>query len=294
MPHDPRVNHGSISTKQWFFSPFEPLIHHWDELEKLANAEAARTKLVKETENNNGRVGVVAGSRNEGEDFGVIASDLKMLLQIVQETPDIRSYFRTECEMQQREESVTFEMLWTIFSPGTVIYTNTRFNSPEFYMVDQADAGISSKRWDGVSTTPDYWLLKCWCYDWDGSEFVRMAAQCRFKRFEKSMSITKLPAYPVQYNAKSGDLKTLLLTRGKKFARLCRGDSKLSYYVGPGFLHDELFEKIAHGFSKLTSDSHDESVLGRSSEEFSKSPRRSTVSKSLTISKLRIQAHENF
>ena len=47
---DPPSTHGRISTKQRFYSPFVPLIHHWDELEDLATPEnhGSTTRLLQE------------------------------------------------------------------------------------------------------------------------------------------------------------------------------------------------------------------------------------------------------
>ena len=260
---DPRINHGRSSSKQRFSSPFEPVIQHWQKLEELTDPDAVRKALADGAEYKD----------NCTEE--AVAKDMKMFLEIVQYTPDIRPYFRTERDLQKREQSVTFEMLWTIFPPGKIIYSTNQFKRPQFYMVDQADKGVS-KQYD-TPGPKDYWTLRCWYYDWDGSKFVRMAARCRFKRFEKSMPITKLPAYPIDYVKDCEGVEKSLIDRGRKFARLCQGPAKLSNYTGPGFLRGEVFEKTAQKFSKPALDSYEESNSGRTAEDVSKAPAGSTV-----------------
>ena len=264
LRQDPRINHGRTSNMQRFFSPYEPVIHHWESLEKLTNADAVHNALFSNTED-----------RNSLEEEA-IATDLQMFLKVVQDTPEVRPYFRTERELQEREQSVTFEMLWTLFPPDTILYTTNQFKRPQCYIVKQADEGIS-KRYKTPSPK-DYWLLKCSYIDWDGSKYVQMAARCKFMRFEKSLPITKLPAYPLSYFGKREDLEKKLFERGQKFARLCKDDFRLSNYEGLGILRGEVFEKTTPKSSKSLMDWLDESSSGKTSEDTIKAPRSSMVS----------------
>lgn len=102
---------------------FSPLIHNWDALQQLA-LECATDE--------NGRLA---------------RQDLQILLSKIQKTNRCGKYF-AEREMIRREKVISFEWLWTIFPPGSIVYL-TESAQPEVLLVSSSVYRVRKRRLRG-------------------------------------------------------------------------------------------------------------------------------------------------
>lgn len=128
-----------------FADSFNPLIHNWDKLEQL-----------------------VLEQTTDLDDI-LARQDLRMLLLKVKKAKSCEKYF-AEREVIQKDKIISFESLWTIFPPGTLVYT-TISNQPQALIVSSTKYKRRRSRriqypwdidYDNIqTTTTDFWLFCC-------------------------------------------------------------------------------------------------------------------------------------
>lgn len=213
-----------------FTSPYEPFILHWTRLEKAAKESPGDEK------DNQARL------------------DLRLLLDTIASgsgDTKLDKYFKArESNIQQR--CVTFESLWTLFPPGTLVYGKPFQGQDQIFIVKD-----NLQPWPPVGRKIITWTLECWTYDWNGKSFKRMGLQLEFEKFEGTKPITELPFYPLDYHQQPEDLKKRLVERGAKYKKVCtlKQGSRMFDYKG-----DAVFGK--KGFSGLTGDNDEVSLPG--------------------------------
>lgn len=203
-------------------SPYEGLILNWEKLEKAANES----------------------SPDEKDDQA--RKDLKLLLDTISSgsgDPKLDKYFKTR-ESHKEQKYVTFESLWTIFTPGSFVYGKPFLGQDQVFIV-QDNMGP----WPSVGRHKSTWALQCWTYDYDGKTFKRMALRLEFESFEGTRPISSLPYYPLDYHQEPEILKKYLVERGTKYRELCtaKPESRMYDYKG-----DVVFGK--RGFAGVTGD----------------------------------------
>ena len=151
-------------------SPYEPLILYWDKLE-----EATKQKPIDDNDKQ-------------------ARSDLKLLLDaIAAGSGDVKldKYFKSRASMK-KQDAVTFDTLWTLFPPGTLLYRKPFQGQDQVFIVyDNERVWPYLRR--GSPREQDPWSLLCWTYDWDGTAFRRMPLKIGFEHFEQHKPITSLP-----------------------------------------------------------------------------------------------------
>ena len=211
-------------------SPYEPFILNWDKLEEV-------TKEISVEEND-------IRAR----------SDLKLLLDTISSgSGDLKldKYFKTrESDIKQR--CVTFESLWTLFPPGTLVYGKPFQGQDQIFIVKD-----NLQPWPPVGRKTITWTLECWVYDWNGKSFKRMGLRLDVESFDGTKPITELPFYPLDYHQQPEDLKKRLVERGAKYKKFCtaKQGSRMFNYKG-----DAVFGK--KGFSGLVGDDDEVSLPG--------------------------------
>ena len=210
-------------------SPYEGLILNWEKLEKAANES----------------------SPDEKDDQA--RKDLKLLLDTISSgsgDPKLDKYFKTR-ESNIEQNYVTFESLWTLFPPGTLVYGKPFLGQDQVFIVQ-----------DNMSTWPRFggrqastWSLQCWTYDYDGKIFKRIALKLDFESFEGTRPISSLPYYPLDHHQEPEILKKYLIERGAKYRELCtaKPESRMFDYKG-----DVVFGK--RGFPGVTGDNGEVSL----------------------------------
>ncbi|KIW91000.1 uncharacterized protein Z519_08783 [Cladophialophora bantiana CBS 173.52] len=187
-------------------APFAPVVHYWKELSR-----ASRETDVKDS------LGTKAARK-----------DLSNLLECISTCTELESYFKTR-ESNLESHTITYQTIWTLFRPGTLVVARPFMNLPQVFE---------------VKTSPDPWEdrrlnIECWGYDWNGKEIVRVTFEFPLERFRGTKEISSLFCYPLEfYRDENGNfdqsLRNELVKRGQWFLELCKttGAKQMFEYDG--------------------------------------------------------------
>lgn len=184
-------------------------------------------------------------------------SDLKLLLDTIASSSGdtkLDKYFKVR-DSNKEQKSVTFETLWTIFSPGTLIYGRPFQDQDQVFVVrDNAETWPFFRR--GLPREQASWTLVGWSYDWDGKKFKRLCLKMTFDYFDGTKPITSLPYFPFHLHDQRDIITEKLLTQGVKYQQFCTAyqGARLFEYSG-----NALFVK--KGFSGVQGDDDRVSLL---------------------------------
>lgn len=225
-------------------SPYEALVHYWDKLEKAAKEPF------------------------ENEEEKQARLDLKVLLDTVSSQSGdqkLDKYFKMRGSLKE-QKMVTFDTLWTLFSPGALMYGKPFLGQDQVFIVQ-----------DNVSPWPlpkdKTWTLICWTYDWDGKMFKRMALNVEIERFDGQKPIISLPYYPLEYHPQPHELRRRLSERGAMYKVICTTKQGLRMFDYKGHV---VFAK--KGFSGIGRDD-DQVCLSDSSKGLSELIKHRTMTR---------------
>ncbi|KAL8834560.1 MAG: hypothetical protein Q9170_003688 [Blastenia crenularia] len=245
LSHHPFSNHGENMT---VISLFEPFVHNWSRLNDFASNDMSKHAIAKfhkelKEADSESKLAILKDTTalSKAMDY------LRDLLQEVQRTPGLDSYFSGAREMCENTDSISFGYLWTIFPPGEIVISRP-------YM-DRVQAFIVKKSMDHIQTRKirddNLWALECWTYDWNGTEFNRVPVQFTFEDYDGFRSISSLTCYPIRFHKEVMNddsefgkretpeaLREALIERGKRFRDLCltKGGSQQFDYDGLALL----------------------------------------------------------
>ncbi|KIY04112.1 uncharacterized protein Z520_00804 [Fonsecaea multimorphosa CBS 102226] len=190
-------------------APFAPVVHYWKEL-----SEASREIDVKDS------LAIKAARK-----------DLNSLLECISTCTELESYFKTR-DSNLESHTVTYQTIWTLFRPGTLVVARPFMNLPQVFE---------------VKASPDPWEdrrlnIECWGYDWNGKEIVRVTFEFPIEKFRGTKEISSLFCYPLEYFRDEKEnfdqsLRKELLERGKWFLEVCQttGAKQMFEYDGQAF-----------------------------------------------------------
>lgn len=107
---------------------------------------------------------------------------------------------------------ITFEFLWTIFEPQTLVYGNSDGKECVFKL-NSSHTATDQRR--GL----DFLQLDVWSVDWDGTKFGQHTTYLQNYEFSGTTPITSLQAYPLEFHPEKEQLIRRLVLRGKLFER---------------------------------------------------------------------------
>lgn len=179
-------------------SPFEPLVQNWDIL----------------------KAQVAIDSQNDEERIAREAlGNVLEVLEHQQNKGDTRlSDYLLSRELLKQSKSITFDALWTIFTPGTIVYGRPYLKLHHIFIVQEP-----RKDWPDLGDK--FWFVYCWTYDWDGHHFRRRPVTLSLPRFSGTKPITTLPYYPLDASENSDEIKRELLSRGRRYREYCIAES---------------------------------------------------------------------
>ncbi|KAI9686388.1 MAG: hypothetical protein M1822_003733 [Bathelium mastoideum] len=216
LPHYPAHWRGEIVTIP---SPYEAIILNWDLLWEQSEPE-------KECGDNNSRQ---------------VRADLRELLETLQKSSgDLKldKYLQNR-NSYQKERCITFEALWTIFPPGTIVYGHLFLKRDQIFIVQD-----NYRPWPKVDPTrrsgsTSWWRLRCWTYDYDGEVFSRRAITLDFEEFENTKPIASLPFLPLDEHERRTEIEDALFKRGEAFRKYCTTTTNNRMY---GYDGDAIFD----------------------------------------------------
>ncbi|KAK2927373.1 hypothetical protein FoTM2_012547 [Fusarium oxysporum f. sp. vasinfectum] len=110
---------------------------------------------------------------------------------------------------------ITFELLWALWKPDTLVYTTTYGNAsePRVFKVESAHLHHSVMR-------GSYYHVEGKYMEFDGKRFGYGNTSVEIDGFQGAKKIKSLPCYPLQYHHNEQKLRLDLIERGKTFASL--------------------------------------------------------------------------
>ena len=240
LSHHPLCSHWE---RMSFISVFEPFVHNWSRLKDVVDNDESKP-IVADLHKALGSVNLsnklvpLKDSRARTK----AVADLKELLQLVRDTPDLEPYFSGAGTMQENADTIPFDYLWTIFHPGEVVISRQYMGQLQAFIFK----GSFSETQSGGNKS--LWNLVCWTYDWNGSEFNRVSVKFTVKEYKDNKSISSLVCYPIKhYKGTSEDhdtlgkvespeeLKLALIRRGRRFRELCLKKQGSQFFEYDGF-----------------------------------------------------------
>jgi hypothetical protein len=201
-------------------APFTPLLMYWRELTKEAQLLA------------------------KNDDKTGTSEDFKILLQHIR---DLQPQLVLRVESLQDATRISRDLIEVAFRPGTFVVAWPFPNQPQVFKVhsvliedDDSDSDNDNSNLNKDEGEHNV-TIKCWAYDWEGAELVRVYYNFKVRNFSDEKEIKDFPCYPLQYyeddDGASGlnSLRHKLISRGKHFRRVCTktpGASSMCRYKG--------------------------------------------------------------
>lgn len=200
------------------FSPFEPIVLYFDRLIEVA-ADAKTAEDAKE--------------KKAGE-------DLELLLNTISGgksgDEQLDKYFKMRPGYKkQSPETVQFEDLWTVFTPGMLVYGRPFQDQDQVFVVKDNNMTWPQK------TSP--WELEAWSYDWNNDSFSRTQYKLKFEDFDGHRPLTSLRFYPFHLHSDYEAIRAKLIKRGNRFREICQANknSRLFVYRGKAMIEKKGF-----------------------------------------------------
>lgn len=189
-------------------TPFPALIHNWDKLNDRATMDPDKQET----------------------------KDLVSLLDRVRTTPELQDYFKTR-KSNLAAKVTTFDTLWTVFAPGTLVVARPFHNMEQIFKVNDSPIPWTT------SSGYRYHQMWAWSWDYDGKKLLKVEYCLKFERFRGTKAITELPYCPLEYygdEAKIKDIKEKSRERALSFIRAtirCKqGADQMFRYQGPAYV----------------------------------------------------------
>lgn len=209
------------------YSPFEPIVLHFDRLKEVA--EDAK--------------------RAEDEEERKAGEDLELLLNTISSgssgDEQLDKYFKMRPGYKkQSPETIQFEDLWTVFTPGMLVYGKPFQDQDQVFVVKDNNATWpwrEDSRRGGPKLLP--WELEAWSYDWNSGSFSRTQYKLKFEEFDGHKPLTSLPFYPFNLHGDYEAVRTKLIERGRRFREICEANknSRLFVYRGKTIMEKKGF-----------------------------------------------------
>jgi hypothetical protein len=178
--------------------PFTPIVHNWDELLSVS----------KDT------------SRDKDDEAKQAREDLGKLLEYVASSSELEAYFKTR-ESNLRSETTTYDTMWTLFRPGTFVVAKPYLNLPQVFEIKAPPDPFKEPGEDRTLR------VECWCYDWNGKDFIKATFSFAIEKFRGTKEISSLFCCPLKYykdekGTSDKCLRESLVKRGERFRELCK------------------------------------------------------------------------
>ena len=160
--------------------------------------------------------------------------DLHKLMEVIQGAPELDKYFKTH-ETNRKANLVTFDTLWTLWAQGTLFYARPFVGEDQCFEI--YDYSIP----DRYERTRRYYSLWGWCWEWNGTKYIKVVHAFAIESFKGTREINKLDFYPLRNHKDEAGLREKLIARGNKYDEIVRskiGSEQMWAYKG-----DAVFDK---------------------------------------------------
>ncbi|RYP83495.1 hypothetical protein DL770_005385 [Monosporascus sp. CRB-9-2] len=182
-------------------SPFAVLVHNWQKLveraQKVPDAQPCK--------------------------------NLTNLLAAVKAIPELEDYFKIR-DADPKFRTVTFETLWTLFAPETLVAARPFMNIPQVFRVI-----------DTIRLSRRFFRIRAWHWDWDGKALIRVKYDLDIERFVGTRRVDELPYQPLADCSQAEAMCNTIRGRSLRFIEQtfwCKpGVSQLFQYHGRAYVH---------------------------------------------------------
>ncbi|KAF1843837.1 P-loop containing nucleoside triphosphate hydrolase protein [Cucurbitaria berberidis CBS 394.84] len=165
-----------------FEAPFSPFVHRWPELLEFR----ARKDL-----------------------DAVTAEHIELLYDVLK--AELKDVIKT-LEDYVHHGIVTFDHVWTIYQPGSTIYSDSHNGTHGAYRL-RSGAYVETRCGKAYQLTVE-------AIDWNGNQFGRSVESIQLWEFLGTTRILGLSAFPLSFHPHEDKVKEVLIHRGKKFEEL--------------------------------------------------------------------------
>ncbi|VUC28699.1 unnamed protein product [Clonostachys rosea] len=130
------------------------------------------------------------------------------------------------------ENKITFETLWSILPPKTLLFSKDEFDQPRVFRLESHEIERKS---DGSYVM----VLDALYTESDGKQIGVASAELAIPQFEGAVYIASLPAYPVIFHPDRSCLKKILVRRGKKQLKFHARGHQLREHQGFALMENE-------------------------------------------------------
>src|SRR6201996_9105121 len=166
-----------------FRAPFHPFVHRWTRLVDLLEKDEFEEPVARE--------------------------HLQLFRDVLYE--ELKNAIAAKIDLV-KNRVITFEYLWTIFEPQTLVYSVSDGKECVFKL-NSSNTATDQRR--GL----DFLQLEVWSVDWDGTKFGQHTTYLQNYEFAGTTPITSLQAYPLEFHPDKTQLIQRLVLRGKLFER---------------------------------------------------------------------------
>lgn len=135
---------------------------------------------------------------------------LDLLIRFLQD--HYASIIKTLPKLLERGE-MTFDLLWTLFPPNTVVYTSCVYSEePKCLVFDFGEERTLKKG--------KFYVLQCRYLDFNGKLLGEVVSNLLIPEYRGAKAISSLESYPLKYHLEMAKVKSELIERGRRFASL--------------------------------------------------------------------------
>ena len=166
-----------------FTPPFEAFFYRWNRLQKVAEDDQ--------------------NAHRETLDH------VQLLKNVLQE--ELQETFNTQNDLTSHGV-MTFDLLWTLFPPGDLIFTNDGGQ-------DRLEK-VQSSEYVSTLGSELFFKIRGYHVNCDGKRFGYEFHEVSLKNFTGTKPITELEAYPLRFHVSARKLQERLIQRGQLFEKL--------------------------------------------------------------------------
>jgi hypothetical protein len=148
-------------------------------------------------------------SQNPDEE---LIQDIEVALTLVDENHPA-TFASTQALLSREQPSITFDLLWTLFFPGSLQYSYDEYTDQgqilkaQIFEIEQSSSGVFA-------------VIQSHIISHDGKDFGYAVVSHKIPQFEGTRKLQDLAIYPLKYYPQENHLCTQALARGKRFVTM--------------------------------------------------------------------------
>ena len=168
--------------------------------------------------------------RTELEDDTHSDTRLKHLNLLIEYINTTYASTRSRLASYLRDRKITYELLWALFKPNTIVYTTILdAEKPACFAYNSS----KERTTNGVT----YFHVDCRYLDFNGQVFGEASTALGIRTFQGAKRIDRLEAFPLEFHQQQNEMREHLLKCGRRFISLM-GQHHVQYQGNAFFIED--------------------------------------------------------